>query len=55
VSAVAGTNLTLPLYVRAEFENFDTPGAYAAAVVLALIAIATVVGLRIFHPREETS
>jgi sulfate/thiosulfate transport system permease protein len=55
VSAVAGAKLTLPLYVRAEVENFDTPGAYAASVVLALIAISTVVGLRVFHPREETS
>ena len=54
VSAVAGTKLTLPLYVRAEVENFDTSGAYAASVVLALIAIATVVVLRAFHPREET-
>ena len=46
---------TLPLYVQARFEGFDTPGAYAASVVLALIAIATVVGLRAFHPREETA
>ena len=54
VSVVAGSHPTLPLYVRAQFDNFDTPGAYAASVVLALIAIATVVGLRAFHPREET-
>jgi sulfate/thiosulfate transport system permease protein len=54
VSAVAGSKLTLPLYLRAEVDNFDTPGAYAASVVLALIAIATVLILRAFHPREET-
>ena len=60
VSMLAGTlmfgvNAYLPLYVQARFEGFDTPGAYAASVVLALIAIATVVGLRAFHPREETA
>lgn len=55
VSAVAGSKLTLPLYVRAEVEDFDTSGAYAASVVLALIAIATVIILRAFHPREETA
>jgi len=54
VSAVAGSQHTLTLYVRDEIDNFDTSGAYAASVVLALIAIATVVTLRAFHPREET-
>jgi sulfate transport system permease protein len=52
---IEGKTETLPLYVQSQFEGFDTPGAYAASVVLALIAIATVVGLRAFHPREETS
>src|ERR1043166_3399051 len=52
---IEGKTETLPLYVQSQFENFDTPGAYAASVVLALIAIATVVGLRAFHPREETT
>jgi sulfate transport system permease protein len=51
---IEGKTETLPLYVQARFEGFDTTGAYAASVVLALIAIATVVGLRAFHPREET-
>ena len=50
---IEGRTVTLPLYVRAQFDGFDTTGAYAASVVLALIAIATVVGLRVFHPREE--
>jgi sulfate/thiosulfate transport system permease protein len=52
---IEGRTETLPLYVQAQFEQFDVQGAYAASVVLALIAIATVVGLRVFHPREETS
>ncbi len=52
---IQGRTETLPLYVQAQFESFDSAGAYAASVVLALIAIATVVGLRVFHPREETT
>jgi sulfate transport system permease protein len=52
---IEGKTETLPLYVQARFEGFDTPGAYAASVMLALIAIATVVGLRAFHHREETA
>jgi sulfate transport system permease protein len=50
---IEGKTQTLPIYVQAQFEGFDTSGAFAASVVLALIAIATVVGLRVFHPREE--
>jgi sulfate/thiosulfate transport system permease protein len=52
---IEGKTQTLPLYVQAQFEGFDTPGAYAAAVVLALIAVATVVGLRAFQPREQST
>jgi ABC-type sulfate transport system permease subunit len=33
--------------------DFNTSGAYAASVVLALIAITTVVLLRIFQPKEH--
>ena len=51
---IEGKTQTLPLYVQAEFEQFDVQGAYAVSVVLALIAIATVVGLRVLHPREES-
>ena len=50
---IEGKTETLPLYVQAQFEGFDTSGAYAASVVLALIAITTVLALRAFHPREE--
>jgi sulfate/thiosulfate transport system permease protein len=51
---IEGKTETLPLYVQARFEGFDTSGAYAASVVLALIAVATVLALRAIHPREET-
>jgi len=51
---IEGKTQTLPLYVQARFEQFDVQGAYAVSVVLAMIAIATVVGLRVLHPREES-
>src|SRR3954470_11991794 len=52
---IEGRTQTLPLYVKAQFDGFDTSGAYASSVVLALIAIAVVVGLRTLHPREEAA
>ena len=57
VSAVSGNiegkTQTLPLYVKAQVDGFDTSGAYASSVVLALIAIATVVSLRVIQPKEH--
>jgi sulfate transport system permease protein len=52
---IQGRTETLPLYVQAQFENFEIQGAYAASVVLALLAVATVVCLRVFQPREKES
>jgi sulfate/thiosulfate transport system permease protein len=52
---IEGKTETLPLYVQARFEGFDTPGAYAASVLLGLIAIATVVAARVLQPKEGTS
>ena len=57
VSAVSGNiegrTQTLPLYVKAQVDGFDTASAYASSVVLALIAIATVVALRVIQPKEH--
>jgi sulfate transport system permease protein len=50
---IQGRTETLPLYVQDRFEGFDISGAYAASVLLAMIAIAVVVGMRALHPREE--
>ena len=51
---IEGKTETLPIYVQSQYAfDFDTSGAYAASVVLALIAIATVVLLRVFQPKEE--
>jgi sulfate/thiosulfate transport system permease protein len=46
---IEGKTETLPLYVQAQFEGFDYTGAFAASVVLALIALATVLGMRLLQ------
>ena len=38
---IAGRTQTLTQYVQASYENFDQTGAYAASVLLALLAITT--------------
>jgi sulfate transport system permease protein len=50
---IVGKTETLPLYVQAQFDGFNTTGAFAASVVLALIALLTVLAMRLFRPREE--
>jgi sulfate transport system permease protein len=49
---IEGKTETLPLYVQSQFEGFNTTGAFAASVVLALIALLTVLGMRLFRVRE---
>jgi sulfate/thiosulfate transport system permease protein len=57
VTVVSGNLLgqteTLPLYVQDRFQQFDTPGAYAASVELALLAVLTLVLMRIFHSKAS--
>jgi sulfate/thiosulfate transport system permease protein len=52
---IEGKTETLPLYVQSQFEGFNYTGAFAASVVLALIALATVLAMRLFRPKEEAS
>lgn len=49
-----GQTQTLPLYVQDRFENFDTTGAYAAAVVLALLALATLLLMSLLSRRDKS-
>jgi sulfate/thiosulfate transport system permease protein len=50
---IAGRTETMTLLVQDNYENFDATGAYAASVVLALIAVTTLVLLTVIRPREE--
>ena len=51
---VVGKTETMTLHVEERFQAFDYTGAYAASVVLALVAISTLVLMSLFKPKEET-
>jgi sulfate transport system permease protein len=50
---IAGRTETATLYVDERYVRFDLIGAYAASVVLALIAISVLVGMSVLRPKEE--
>ncbi len=50
---IAGRTETMTLFVNERFERFDLVGAYAASVMLALTAIATLVALTVLRRGEE--
>ncbi|HWY89914.1 MAG TPA: sulfate ABC transporter permease subunit CysW [Solirubrobacteraceae bacterium] len=50
---VEGQTQTLPLYVQDRFENFDITGAYASAIVLALLALGTLVAMNLLTRRTR--
>src|SRR5829696_6619273 len=51
VSGAGGTQ-TLPLYVKDQFEGFSLAGAYAAALVLAVLAIAVLFSMNLLQRRS---
>jgi sulfate transport system permease protein len=50
---IEGQTQTLPLYVQDRFENFDSTGAYTAAVVLALLALGTLLAMNLLTHRTR--
>jgi sulfate/thiosulfate transport system permease protein len=51
---LAGETESLTLHVQDRYQSFDEVGAYASAVVLALIAVATLILMTRLKPKEET-
>ena len=49
---LVGETETMTLHVEERFQSFDYVGAYAASVVLALLAMATLVAMTAFRPRK---
>jgi sulfate transport system permease protein len=49
---ITGQTQTMPLWVYGEYKNFDLTGAYAGAVVLALMAFAALFAMNRFKPKE---
>jgi sulfate transport system permease protein len=50
---ISGETETLPLFVQKQFETFNVSGAYAAALVLALIALATLLAMNLVRKRDS--
>ncbi len=50
---LAGRTETLTIYVEDRFQSFDLVGCYTASVVLALIAIVTLLLTNLSRPRED--
>jgi sulfate transport system permease protein len=50
---ISGSTETMPLYVRKLFDTFDVAGAYAAALVLALLALATLLAMNLIQKRDK--
>jgi sulfate transport system permease protein len=51
---LAGETESLTLYVQDRYQSFDTTGAYAAAVVLAFLAVVTLLLMTQLKPKEGT-
>jgi sulfate transport system permease protein len=51
---LAGETESLTLFVQDRYQSFDITGAYAAAVVLALLAMATLLLMTRLKPKEGT-
>jgi sulfate transport system permease protein len=49
---IAGETQTMTLLVEQRFQNFDLAGAYVASVLLAVIAISTLLGLTFLNRRQ---
>jgi sulfate transport system permease protein len=52
---IAGRTQTLTQYVQASYDNYSATGAYAAAVLLAGLAILTLLLMTKLRPREEVN
>lgn len=50
---IAGVSQTLTLYVDDRFQSFDMTGAYAASIVLAMLALATLLLMNRLVDRER--
>jgi len=50
---LVGKTETLTLYVQDQYQDFNVAGAYAASVVLALLAVATLLVMTMFRRKAE--
>jgi sulfate transport system permease protein len=51
--SISGQTQTLPLFVEKQYANFNEPGAYGASVVLALLALGTLLAMNLLKRKED--
>jgi sulfate transport system permease protein len=51
---IVGQTETLTLHVQDRFEHFDVTGAYAASLVLAVLALVTLLSMNLLRRKEAT-
>jgi sulfate transport system permease protein len=52
---IQGQTETMTLFVEQRFRQFDLTGAYAASVVLAMLAIGTLLSMNLLNRRRRTA
>ncbi len=51
--SISGQTQTLPLFVEKQYENFNLPGAFGASVLLALLALTTLLAMNLLKRKED--
>jgi sulfate transport system permease protein len=51
--SISGQTQTLPLFVEKQYQNFNLPGAFGASVLLALLALATLLAMNLLKRKED--
>ena len=51
--SISGETQTLPLFVEKQYENFNLPGAFGASVLLALLALMTLLAMNFLKRKED--
>jgi sulfate transport system permease protein len=51
--SISGQTQTLPLFVSKQFEAFNFPGAYGASIVLAFLALSTLLAMNFLKRKED--
>ena len=50
---ISGQTQTLPLFVEKQYQNFNLPGAFGASVLLALLALTTLLAMNLLKRKED--
>jgi sulfate transport system permease protein len=51
--SISGETETLPLYVSKQFEQFNFAGAYAVSILLAVLALSTLLAMNFLKRKED--